>query len=202
MSALLLCFFFLTMEIHICLQRVLNLYIWINILSVGIFSCDTHSNYLIKLKLLDSSTLYLTFPANQYSTEIVYSRYLRVPTSTVPSTHQYCRALCARRWQETGGAGDAAMPCTTCSKLFLVLPHQNASNSPTTSFFLTQRMKNIFPLPRSTWIIQSCISLQRSRPNWPHAHICTQSATESVTFTTIKTMLNCLVLVFVVFSCF
>ena len=202
MSALLLCFFFLTMEIHIGLQRVLNLYIWINILSVEIFLCDTHSNYLIKLKLLDSSTLYLTFPANQYSTEIVYSRYLRVPTSTVPSTHQYCRALCARRWQETGGAGDAAMPCTTCSKLFLVLPHQNASNSPTTSFFLTQRMKNIFPLPRSTWIIQSCISLQRSRPNWPHAHICTQSATESVTFTTIKTMLNFLVLVFVVFSCF
>ena len=128
--------------------------------------------------------------------------YRNCVLAVLASTHQYCTALCARRWQETGGAGDAAMPCTTCSKLFLVLPHQNASNSPTTSFFLTQRMKNIFPLPRSTWIIQSCISLQRSRPNWPHAHICTQSATESVTFTTIKTMLSFLVLVFVVFSCF
>ena len=203
MTALLLCFFFLTMEIHICLQiqRVLNWYIWINILSVEIFLCDTHSNYLIKLKLLDSSTLYLTFPANQYSTEIVYLRYLRVPTSTVPSTHQYCTAACA---QVTGNR--RSRWCRDAlHHLLQTLPRVTSSKRlkfPDNKFFLTQRMKNIFPLPRSTWIIQSCISLQRSRPNWPHAHICTQSATESVAFTTIKTMLNFLVLVFVVFSCF
>ena len=179
MSALLLCFFFLTMEIHICLKIVLNMYIWIYILSVGIFLCDTHSNYLIKLKLLDSSTLYLTFPANQYSTEIVYSRYLRVPTSTVPAVCAQVTGNRRSRW-----CRDAL------HHLLQTLPRVTSSKRlkfPDNKFFLTQRMKNIFPLPRSTWIIQSCISLQRSRPNWPHAHICTQSATESVTITTIKT---------------
>ena len=145
------------------------------------------------LELLDSSTLYLTFPANQYSTEIVYSRYLRVPTSTVPSTHQHPPVLRSAVCAQVTGNRRSRWCRDALHHLLQTLPRVTSSKRlkfPDNKFFLTQRMKNIFPLPRSTWIIQSCISLQRSRPNWPRAHICTQSATESVTFTTTKTMLN------------
>ena len=139
-----------------------------------------------------------------------------VPTSTVPSTDQYCTQyrpvlypVPTSTVQRCVRAGDRkqeeqvmprcpAPPAPNSSSCYLIKTPQ----IPRQQVFLTQRMKNIFPLPRSTWIIQSCISLQRSRPNWPHAHICTQSATESVTITRIKTMLNFLLLVFVVFSCF
>ena len=135
--------------------------------------------------------------------------YRNCVLAVLASTHQYCTqyppvlysAVCA---QVTGNR--RSRWCRDAlHHLLQTLPRVTSSKRlkfPDNKFFLTQRMKNIFPLPRSTWIIQSCISLQRSRPNWPHVHICTQSATESVTITTTKTMLNFLVLVFVVFSCF
>ena len=83
-----------------------------------VFLCDTHSNYLIKLKLLDSSTLYLTFPVNQCTRgtceypPVLYP----VPTSTV----QRCVRAGDRKQEEQVMPRCPAPPARNSSSCYLI----------------------------------------------------------------------------------